>query len=244
MPTLPRKLKKDAVAEAILEVRFDTSELGELVVGKLASFDDWNSFPSNRLPLADIPAAIRQADPNLAYQPLLERRNPAVTRIVKVGDRVFSYHALTPYPGWEVLECELFRAIEFVFGAIDSFVATRLGLRYLNVLTPDHSVRSAEALNFSVQVAGRPLDTPLNLNYLRIRGEQHQAMSRIASKEFVQGPAVNLSALIDIDVFTPPEFRSADVTQATEWISKAHELLKEEFFSLLTDKLKEKLVED
>jgi uncharacterized protein (TIGR04255 family) len=243
MPDLPRKLKKDAVAEALLEVRFDTPELGELVVGKLASYDSWKSFPSNRLPLANVPAAIRQADPNFAYQALLERRDPAGTRIVKIGDRVFSYHALPPYPGWEVLEPELFRAIEFVFGAIDSFVATRLGLRYLNVLTPGHSVRSAEDLNFSVQVAGRSLDAPLNLNYLRIRGEQHQAMSRIASKEFVQSPAANLSVLLDIDLFTSPEFRSADVAQATRWISRAHELLKEEFFSLLTNELKEKLVE-
>jgi hypothetical protein len=84
---------------------------------------------------------------------------------------------------------------------------------------------------------------PLNLNYLRIRGEQHRAMIRIASKEFVQGPAADLSALMNIDVFTPADFRSADVSQAREWPSKAHELLKEEFFGLLTDKLQEKLVE-
>jgi uncharacterized protein (TIGR04255 family) len=111
------------------------------------------------------------------------------------------------------------------------------------VLTPNHSVRGAKTLNFNVAVAGAPLDAPLNLNYLRIRGEQHRAIVRIASKEFVQNPAVNLSALVDIDVFTPADFSSADVNQARDWVSKAHEFLKEEFFGLLTDELKQKLME-
>jgi len=126
MGDLPRKLKKDAVAEALLEVRFDSTELGELVVGKLASHEMWRSFPSSRLPLADIPAPVRQADPNLAHQAVLERRNPDVTRVVKIGDRVFSYHALPPYPGWEALEPELLRAMEFVFGSVEDFTANGL----------------------------------------------------------------------------------------------------------------------
>jgi uncharacterized protein (TIGR04255 family) len=243
MLDLPRKLKKDAVAEALLEVRFDSTELGELVVGKLASHETWKSFPSSRLPLADIPAPIRQADPNLAYQAVLERRNPGTTRVVKIGDRVFSYHALPPYPGWDVLEPELLHAMEFVFATVEGFAAKRFGFRYINVLTPDHSVHGAKTLNFDVAVAGAPLDAPLNLNYLRIRSEQHHIIVRIASKEFVQAPATNLSAAVDIDVFTPPGFSSADMNQAKEWLSEAHEFLKEEFFGLLTDELREKLVE-
>jgi uncharacterized protein (TIGR04255 family) len=244
MLDLPRKLKTDAVAEALLEVRFDSTELGELVVGKLASHEMWKSFPSNRLPFADIPAPIRQADPNLAYQAVLERRNPDMARVVKIGDRVFSYHALPPYPGWDVWEPELFRAVEFVFTAIEGFAAKRLGFRYINVLTPDHSVHSARMLNFNVAVAGASLDAPLNLNYLRTPSELHNAIVRIASKEFVQNPVPGLSALLDIDVFTPAGFSTADISQARQWVSEAHEYLKEEFFGLLTDALKQKLVED
>jgi uncharacterized protein (TIGR04255 family) len=241
MLDLPHKLKRDAIAEALLEVRFDSTELGELVVGKLASHEMWKRFPSNRLPIADIPAPIRQADPNLAYQAVLERRNPE--RVVKIGDRVFSYHALSPYPGWDVWEPELLRAVEFVFTAIEGFAAKRLGFRYINVLTSDHSVQSARALNFNVAVAGASLDAPLNLNYLRTSSELHSTIVRIASKEFVQNPAPGLSALVDIDVFSPPGFSTADISQAREWITQAHECLKEEFFGLLTDTLRQKLVE-
>lgn len=183
MRDLPRKLKKDAVAEALLEVRFDSTELGELVVGKLASHEMWKGFASTRLPLADIPAPIRQADPNLAYQAVLERRNSDTTRVVKFGDRVFSYHALPPYPGWDLLEPELLRAMEIVFVSVDGFTAKRFGFRYINVLTPEHSVHGAETLNFNVAVARAPLGAPLNLNYLRILSDQHQAIVRIASKE-------------------------------------------------------------
>ena len=165
MLDLPRKLKKDSVVEALFEVRFDSGELEEVVVGKLASHPVWKSFPSNRLPVADIPAPLRRADPNLAYQALLERRNPEGTRVIKIGDRVFSYHALHPYPGWEVFEPELSGAIECAFATAEDFTAKRLGFRYINLLTPDHRVGGVKTLNFDVTVAGAPLDAPINLNY-------------------------------------------------------------------------------
>jgi uncharacterized protein (TIGR04255 family) len=183
----------------------------------------------------------RQADPNLAYEAVLERRD--AKRVVKIGDRVFSYHALSPYPGWDLWEPELLRALEFVFTTVEGFAARRIGFRYINVLTSDHSVHSAKALNFSVAVAGASLDAPLNLNYLRTPSELHSAMVRIASKEFVQNPVSGLSALVDIDIFSPPGFSTADISQAKEWISQAHDCLKEEFFGLLTDTLKQPLME-
>lgn len=57
MLTLPKKLKKDAIAEALCEVRFECEEsvsLPEIVVGKLAEFQLWRSFQKVRLPVSEV----------------------------------------------------------------------------------------------------------------------------------------------------------------------------------------------
>lgn len=244
MVALPSKLRKDPVVEALLEVRFDSAELEEVLIGKLASIATWKSFPSSRLPVADIPAPLRQVDPNLKFQPLLERRSPDGTRVIKIGANVFSYHTLRPYPGWEVFEFELSSTLDCLVENTDGFAANRFGFRYINAFSPDHLVTGITQLNFEVALAGAPLDAPLNLNYLRTIGDQHQAVIRIASKEFVQNPAAELSALVDIDVFTPAGFNSTNSQEAKRWVAEAHILLKKEFFSLFTDELRERLVEE
>jgi hypothetical protein len=48
---------------------------------------------------------------------------------------------------------------------------------------------------------------------------------------------------VDIDVFTPAGFSTADIIEARQWVSEAHDYLKKEFFGLLTDALKQTLVE-
>jgi uncharacterized protein (TIGR04255 family) len=244
MELLPRKLKKDPIIEALLEVRFDGRELlPELVVGKLASHSQWSGFAAQRLPVADIPAPIRKHDPNFQYQPVLELRGRENTRVVKIGERVFSYHALAPYPGWPTFQQELSNAIEFVFGAVDQFAATRFGFRYINAFTLEHFVADVTALNFEVTVAEKPLRAPMNLNYELILGEQHITIVRLASKQFVQGVAANATAFLDIDVFTPQGFTSSKVDQAKTWVTDAHTFLEDEFFRMLTKDLKDKLEE-
>ncbi len=73
MSDLPLKLKNDPISEAVFEVRFTSSVLPELVVGGLAAH--WKGLTAQRFPAAEIPPAIRRADPNLQFQPLMELRS-------------------------------------------------------------------------------------------------------------------------------------------------------------------------
>ena len=130
MPTLPKKLKKDAIAEAICEIRFECEEslsLPEIVIGRLADFDAWRDFEKFRLPVSDIPASIRSQDPNLKKQPVVELRERNGSRLAKIGVTILSSHRLAPYKGWESFKPEIDRTIEFLFGLFQSFKATRLG---------------------------------------------------------------------------------------------------------------------
>ena len=248
LPTLPKKLKKDAIAEAICEIRFECEEslsLPEIVVGRLADFDVWRDFEKLRLPISDIPASIRSQDPNLKKQPVLELRERNGPRLAKIGVNVLSYHHLAPYPGWETFKPEIDRTIEFLFVSFQSFKATRLGFRYVNVFTAeDHGVHDVRHLNYSVNLAGDDLEDPQNLNYRKVRSDVHSVQVRIASPEFVSGPiAKKVQVLVDLDVFTPDDFETNEAETAKAWVEDAHTYEKEEFFRLFTDEMKQRLVE-
>ena len=68
---LPNKLKHDAILEANFEIRFDAdpSSVAEIFLGRVADAGEWRGFTQRRLPMADIPAPVRRADPSLRFQP-------------------------------------------------------------------------------------------------------------------------------------------------------------------------------
>jgi uncharacterized protein (TIGR04255 family) len=73
-PVLPERIDPDAIIEALVEFRFEHSELPELMLGRLLDAQLWEGHTQTRLPTADIPQPIREMDPNLRYQPLVELR--------------------------------------------------------------------------------------------------------------------------------------------------------------------------
>lgn len=235
MRHIPEKLSPDAVVEALLEVRFTSEEVPELAIGRLAAGASFKGFEVQRLPVSNIPAVVRNADPNLQHQPTIELRSHATARVARVGERVFSWHTLPPYPGWETFRAEIHDLTKFVFTGLSGFRATRLGLKYVNILSPEkHGISGVRDLNLSIAISNSSLDVPVNLNYMR-SADLHTALVRVASAEFIEGPSQPISALIDIDVFTSNDYNAAEADSALQWIEDAHTLLKREFFALLPD---------
>ena len=83
--SLPQRIKPDAILEALVEFRFEHTELPELVLGRLLDIQLWSEFGQTRLPTADIPQTIREMDANLRYQPLVELRKDDGSRVAKIG---------------------------------------------------------------------------------------------------------------------------------------------------------------
>ena len=249
MPTQPKKLKIDPIVEAIFEVRFECDEsisLPEIVVGKLAENAEWSDFEKVRLPISDIPVAIRSKDPNLKNQPLFELREGSRSRIVKIGADVCSYHRLAPYPGGDTFRDKIDNTIEFLFNSFQSFKTTRLGFRYLNVFTSkDHGVFGVSDLYYSVQIADEILEGPQNLNYRLEKSDDHHVQVRIASPEFVRGAiAKEAQVLVDLDVFTPAIFETNKAETAKDWVEDSRKYEKEEFFRLFTKEMRKRLYEE
>jgi uncharacterized protein (TIGR04255 family) len=242
MIKIPDKLKKDAIFQALFDVRFTCRDLPEVVVGKLAGNAHFKGWAVQRLAFADLPASLRQRDPALQHQPLMELRGNA-NQLVRIGDRSLSCHVLPPYPGWTAWQPELNAEIDLLYALFEDFTAVRFGLRYINALTLQHFVKDVSSLRLAVNVADAPFHGPLILNYQRERDSDHIAIVRVASREFVTNPLPSdLAAVVDIDVSTPAKFSSTDTNQAKAWLLIAHTQLKEEFFPLFSDETLEKLI--
>jgi uncharacterized protein (TIGR04255 family) len=242
---VPQKLRNDALIEALLEIRFDTQTIPEVLVGRLADHAPWKGFQQRRLPLAEIPAPIRQTERNLRYSPLFELADPEHNRLVRIGEHVVSYHQLRPYVGWAVFREELRRTVDGLFEKAGEVVVRRLGLRYINALTPQvHGIKGILDLDLKVSAAGLTLPGNVNLNFTTDVQDDMSCTVRVATSEFVGGNIPEgTSVVIDVDVFTKPAVRIKSAETVKNWVDTAHTREKEQFFRLLTTETIEALAE-
>jgi len=242
---LPKKLKNDAIVEALLEIRYECDDLSPTVTGKLTDVTFCTDFQKGtRLPAADIPDQIRDQDPQLAFQPLIDRRNATGTKAIRIGPKVLSVHYYAPYPGWDSIEGELNLLIDELFSKLAQVRVLRLGLRYINILSSRlHLVQSAADLALSATVAGKPL-TALNVTYPEHEDANHTAIVRVATPQFVQaaeGLPDDMAVAIDVDVFSPNGLEEQTARYCKQWVHEAHLIEKSAFFGLIPPEITKRL---
>lgn len=220
----------DAIVEALFEVRFTSSMLSDLVVGRLSSI--WPTANAVRMPTADIPYPVRRQDPQLMAMHILELHNVRPHRIVKLGEELASYHCIGPYPGWAAFAKELSDDfIEPVIKNLQGFKATRLGLRYVNVFTEAaHGVKEINDLPVKIAISEKLIEPPILLNYQQRRAQDMELGVRAASKAYFQtGAKPGATALVDLDVYTPGNNKHSTAVPMEKWLDRAHTAIKAEF---------------
>jgi uncharacterized protein (TIGR04255 family) len=244
--SIPVKLKDDAIVEALFEIRFEMTTIPEVFFGRLAEYAPWKGFTQAPMPAYNLPAALRQADPNLRYQPIFALVEGG-GRAVRIGPQVLSYHRLAPYVGWAKFKPELDEVIAGVFEKADALRVERLGLRYLNALRTDvHGIRSISDLNLKFEIASERIFGNANINFTTGDSSDTACTVRIATTEFIQGALpenTSVYVYVDVDVFTKQGFETKDRTVVKDWIEAAHTREKEQFFRLLTETTIESLKE-
>lgn len=128
---LPIKIDPCPIVEAILELRFITSESWRTLPGLLfAHIRD--RYPEQRdLPLARLDEEIRRLDPAFIYQPLVQFLGRDF--LIQFGSRVVSLVTKpNQYPGWAAVEEEMTWLLAQLneIGFITE--GERLGVRYIN----------------------------------------------------------------------------------------------------------------
>jgi uncharacterized protein (TIGR04255 family) len=243
---VPKKLRHDAIVEAVFEARFEMKTLPEVFFGRLADYEPWKGFTQAALPAAGIPAFVRQSDPNLRYQPVFQLSNVDGLRSIRVGQYVASYHRAAPYVGWERFRDELNEFIDGLFlKAAEGLSVSRLGIRYINALKIDPpGISAITDLNMEVSIANEKVQKSVNVNYLTEHSNNTQSIVRISTTDLILGTAPpDTVLLVDVDVYTKPGFKTGEIADVKQWAEFAHTEETKQFFRLLKQKTKESLAE-
>lgn len=243
---VPKKLKNDSIVEALLEIRFDTSTIPEVLLGRFIDNGKWAGWQQRQLPAYNVPAQLRNLDPNVKFAPIMELGEPTRKSILRIGPSVVSYHQQAPYGGWENFRADLMGVIKALFAAARSgLTVKRLGLRYLNALQPKlHFVNSVMDLDMQLVVSEGPIANSVNINFSTDVGGKTSCTVRVATKDFVQGALPDdTSVYVDVDVFTNEGFQTSEEQAVNDWIEFAHTKEKEEFFHLFKQEVIDRLKE-
>lgn len=225
----PFKITPCPIYEAIVELRFESSLPEEVIAGLLyPGFKD--KFPEiEKLPILELPPAIRNGDPNLIYSPHFRFKRKDMT--VNVGPRVFSVACPHPYVGWTNYSAEIQDAFKMAIkiGLINK--AVRLGVRYINF--------------FKDTDVFKELKVGMELNNNSIIGNKNNLRTEIIEGNFVNVVHVANNAnivfqkqilngsIIDIDIVNNDG--PSLIRDLYDLIEEAHNKEKLIFFSLLNE---------
>ena len=154
--TLPKKLKKEPLIDAIFEVRFDSIAPASVVLpgflfGKLEG-----NKTIEALPLAQLPKLVRDADPNLKFQPL--SRLDWEQFFVNISDFSVSISCKYPYPGWSAFKPAIIKAMTVLFESKITKTIERYSLKYVDLIPSSDNRQKVSMINFNVSIAGHKLE--------------------------------------------------------------------------------------
>jgi len=156
MKTLPKKLKKEPLIDAVFEVRFTSAfPAGSVLPGLLFGKLDGDK-KIEQLPLSQIPQIMRDADQNLRFAPL--SRLDWQQFYINVGDRSVSVGFKYPYPGWNSFKPAIIKVMDILKGADILKSVERYSLKYIDLLPATDLGEQVSFVNLDVTLAGHKLE--------------------------------------------------------------------------------------
>lgn len=228
---LPKQLGKCPLVDALIEIRFssllDKSAVFGYIYGLIKDL-----YPGRvvNLPISQIPAQVRDNDPNLQFKPLY--RLDGKDTILQLGPDVICLSSKMPYIGWENLSSTAEDIIKKLYdsGAIQQVL--RLGHRYINFF--DSNIE--DKLNMSVNFVNGYNSLSMQIRSEVCDGDFINTLQYSNSAVYRPTPVSpeKKGSLIDIDTFRMYS-DNYFLNNISEEINAAHTSEKSLFYSLLKE---------
>lgn len=225
--TLPIQLGHSPISEAAVEIRFDTTLPSDAVFGMTYGTLKEDYPTVEKLPILQLPEALREGEPNLQFQPQYRLRRGNF--LVQIGPRTLSIVAIDRYPGWTAFRGEIVSVFNRVRDLGIIARVTRFGLRYIDFF--DLNIFE----KIGVQVLVRNEDKAQQKLIARVEQPNGNyfttlMVSNDATKDVPSGP--RKGSVLDLDTFLPD---GADdfFDRMTNILDDAHDIEKNLFFALL-----------
>lgn len=233
--SLPIKLKKEPLIDAIFEVRFHSNISASVVLPGVF----FNELTGNKnieaLATAQLPKALRDADPNLRFA--------ATNRIdwgkffINIGDFNVSISCQYPYPGWDTFKAGIIEVVKILqkSGVVKN--VERYSLKYVDLLPVTTGKSKASMLNINMSIAGHVLeDESFQFRIEILKDELIHAVQLVSSAKAVLHTGVVKDGMI-VDVDTLAMLNNISINSLVEGIEDKldviHAANKKMFFDCL-----------
>jgi uncharacterized protein (TIGR04255 family) len=233
MTTLPEKLDRTPLVDAMFELRFEPTleTAGDLLPGMLYSSYQGQYSESESLVLSNVPRGLRKQNPQLKFH--THTQLTTEKNILKIGDRAVVLSIIYPYPGWTAFSKDILELLEKLREISLIKTPIRFSLRYINLIPADNNQQLA-LLKSKFEIAGEPLsELGLHIRY-EVKTGDFLTILKMATNSVanIEGCAESKGLLIDID--TIQEIKEEFFWNNTkERLDNCHNVLKNRFFSLL-----------
>ena len=229
---IPIKIDPCPIIEAVVDFRFDSEMPADAIFGIIyKSFREEFHDKVEKLPILQIPEAIRSQDPNFRFQPYYRFQNE--NYLLQIGPRVINFINQESYLGWDTFYTRIKDALLKVQGLELVAKFNRLGIRYINMFSFDIYDR----INLEILMSG----ARLRANQTTVRtiiqaGNFTTNLQIVNNAQIATTNALKTGSVIDIDTYIEhdnlPIFPNPD-----KIIGDAHNEEKRLFFDLLKDDL-------
>lgn len=231
MDKFPRKIDKVPIAEAVLEVRFDTPVPEEAVFGIV-----YNAFKTQfsrleKLQLLQLPNEIRNLQPDLKFKPLYKIYDEKY--FIQIGPKVFSINIhQNKYPGWHVFREDINKYFDLFNGLNIATKYNRFGLRYINFFKEDIIGKT----KFEIVIDGEKHHSPEMMFRTVINEGDYKKVLQINNVSIVgiKDGIPQKGSVVDIDIICET-LTDNFVKDFPRLIENAHEMVRQQFFSLLKE---------
>jgi len=233
---LPKKITPCPIIESIIEIRFDSAIPPDAIFGVV--YNSFNKvFPNKpeNLPILQIPAQIRNNDPNLLYKPHYRLSND--TFLFLVGPKSISLINKGEYVGWSIFSPKIVECFQKIKEIQIIKNTKRFGLRYINFF---------EKLNIYNE-----MNLKLSLNEDSLTGNKTVIRTSLPKGEFTSRLQISNDSkiehndtkkhgsIIDIDLYLE-EDGSSIIDRFDSILEDAHNREKEIFFSFFKEEFLKK----
>lgn len=222
---LPVRIQPCPIAEAIVELRFESNVPHEVMVGFVYKKFNTRYKNLNILPIRQLPVDFIESQPNLQYSPHYSLHSSDYT--FQIGPRCFSVVSKNDYKGWK----SFYDEIKWVFNQMKELEIIkkpiRLGVRYVNFF---NAINIFENIKMDLKLGGNSLIGNVNNVRTEFDIDKLHCIYQITNNSFLQND--QKGSCLDIDLIFENSF---DIDDCDTLISAAHELEKKLFFGVLKE---------
>ena len=188
---------ENTILECIFDIHFDSNTVSESLLGDIANVEKFTNII--KLPLHQVPEAIRKNDPNLKLQPLYEiKSNQLVDYRIMLGDNTIGLSVNNNYDSWEK---SFFPKIKELFTTIlktgKLSKINRIGLRYVDFLENENIF-----LTGKINIDINKKDTSTKTMFLRIEdSEEGISYNKVITNNSKSSEQSDTGSIIDIVTF-------------------------------------------